>query len=398
MKTLKATLFLSVFQAATAQSQDNPYLEIPLEGRFGEQITVRGLEDSLKLAESLGAKHVVLTLDSQGGDQLVAKDIYNLLSKYDKTFRFHAVVREATGVAVAPLVWCETILIRPGGRIGGVNLIIDESRYPGMDTSVVLMNLALNIGEEAKRHGRSAELVQAMMDPGQAVNGWKDSSGRVQISRWTPEGVHSSDFILQHAPGSVLTLTDRQAMELRFARAYEGTVAGLGRELGFQAWTSKSDAARALMAHATVAEQTRTTAAKSYRRQFLIDQNRKRRAATKASIERFLNLAHEWHPKLETYSTYRETAHWWGTFWDGWTDSGRLTPDARQKWQDRTDITVTALSKARGGVVEMKYLEKEAKELGQEALYPEGKLDDLKLDLELKIAMMVREREKHFRD
>jgi len=398
MKTLNAILFLTFLQVASAQPQENSYLEIPLEGRFGEQITARGLEESLKLAESLGVKHVVFTLNSPGGDQLVAKDIYNLLSKYDKTFQFHAFVREATGVAVAPLVWCETILIRPGGRIGGVNLVIDESRYPGIDTSVVLMNLALNIGEEAKRHGRSAELVQAMIDPGQAVNGWKDSSGRVQISPWIPNGVHTSDFILQHAPGAVLTLTDRQAVELRFARAYDGPVADLGRELGFQGWRPKSDAARALMAHATVAEQAKTTATRSDRQQFLIDQNRKRRAATKAAIERFLNLAHEWHPKLETYSTYRETAHWWGMFWDGWYDSGRLTLDARQKWQDRTDITVTALSKARGGVLEMKYLEKEARELGQEAFYPEGRLDDMRLDLELKIAMMVREREKHFRD
>jgi len=397
MKTLNAALVLTLCcPLAFAQAQENPYLEIPLEGRFGSEITVRGLEESLKLAQSLGAKHVVFTINSRGGDQLAAKDVYNLLAKFDKTFQFHAVVTEATGVAVAPLVWCETILIRPGGRIGGVNLIIDESRYPGIDTSVVIMNLALNLGEEAKRHGRSAELVQAMMDPGQAVHGWRDNAGRVQISRWMPDGVHSNDFILQHEPGTVLTLTDRQAVELRFARAYEGTVAGLGRELGFQGWVSKGDAAQAIMVHATVAEQAKASAARSDRQQFRIDQNRRRRAATKASIERFLNLAHEWHPQLATYSTYRESAFWWGTFWDGWTD--RMTPEARLRWQDRTDLTVTALSKARGGVIEMKYLDREARELGQEAFYPEGKLDDMRLDLELKIAMLVREREKHFRD
>jgi len=398
MKTSMAALLLTLCPLASAQSQENPYLEIPLEGRFGEHITVRGLEEALKLAVGLGAKHVVFSVNSQGGDQLVARDIYNLLSKYDKIFQFHAVVRDATGVSVAPLVWCETLLVRPGARIGGANLIIDEARYPGIETSIVLMNLALNIGEEAKRHGRSADLVQAMIDPCQAVNGWKDSFGRVQISRWTPNNVHSDDFILQHVPGSVLTLTDRQAVELRFARAYDGSVADLGRELGFQGWVSKGDAARTLMAHATMVEQAKTATSKSDRLQFLVDQNRRRRMATKASIERFLNLAHEWHPKLETYSTYRETAHWWGTYWDGWADSGRLTPEGRQKWQERTDLTVTALSKARGGVLEMKYLEKEAKDLGQETLYPEGKLEDLRLDLELKIAMLVREREKHFRD
>src|SRR6185295_12404101 len=103
--------------------------------------------------------------------------------------------------------------------------------------------------------------------------------------------------------------------------------------------------------------------------------------------------------KLGTYSTYKETCHWWDRYWDGCgVDTSRLTPEARLKWKDRTDITVTALSKARGGVQEMKYLEKEARELGQEAFFPDGRLEEMRLDLELKIAMLIRERDKRFRD
>ena len=392
-----AALFTACL-AAAAQAQENPYLEIPLEGRFGDQITARGLEEALKTAQCLGVKHVVFTIDSNGGDQLVARDVYNLIAKFNRTIQFHAIVRVATGVAVSPLVWCETILVRTGGKIGGVNLVIDGSRYPGVETSVVLMNLALNAGEEAKRHGRSAELIQAMIDPGQAVNGWRDSAGRVQISRWTPNDIHSDDFILRHPPGSVLTLSERQAVELRFARAYDGDAAGLGRELGFTGWTLLSDAGRHAMTDATVAEKVKLAAASSDRRQFLIEQNRRRRTAAKAAIERFLSLADKWHPKLGTYSTIKETWYWWGTSWEGCVDTGRLTPEARKKWKDRTDATVTALSKARGGVLEMKLLEKEARELGQEPLYPEGKLEEMRLDLEIKIAMLVREREKRFKD
>ena len=43
-------------------------------------------------------------------------------------------------------------------------------------------------------------------------------------------------------------------------------------------------------------------------------------------------------------------------------------------------------------------VEKEAKELGQEAFFPEGKLEEMRLDLELKIALLVRERDKRFKD
>ena len=398
MKAIAAAI-LGFCLAAVAQAQENPYLEIPLEGRFGVEITAQGMEDAFALAECVGARHIVFTIDSRGGDQMVARDVYNLIAKFDKTFKFHAIVREATGVAVAPLVWCETLLIRPGGRIGGANLVVDENRYPGIEPGVVLLNLALNAAEEAKRHGRSPELIQAMIDPGQAVNGWRDAAGRVQISRWTPNDIHSDDFILRHPPGSVLTLSDRQAVELRFARAYDGDGAGLGRELGFMGWTAAGDVGRDAMAHATVAEKAKAAATASDRRTFLIEQNRRRRTAAKASIERFLNLANEWHPKLGTYSTYKETWYWWGTFWDGCGyDTGRLTPEARRKWKDRTDVTIAALSKARGGVLEMKQLEKEARQLGQEPMVPDGKLEEMRLDLELKIAMLVQERDKRFKD
>jgi hypothetical protein len=399
MKILAGAAILAATLAAAAHAQENSYLEVPIEGRFGDQVTAQGLEDSLKTAQCIGVKHIVFTVDSKGGDQVAARDLYNLLRKYDKAFRFHAVVREATGVALAVVVWCDTVFIRPGGNVGGVNLTIDEARYPGIETSVVLQNIALNASEEARRHGRSAELVRAMIDPEEAVYGWKDGEGREHVSRWVPSDVNGPQFVVQHQAGKVLTLTDRQAVELGFARAFEGKVADLGCELGLAGWNSAGDAGRQAMAVATRAEQIRGADARNDRQQFLIDQNLRRRNATKASIERFLSLAHEWQPKLGTYSTYKETGHYWDNFWEGWTlDAGRLTPESRQKWRDRTDITVTALSKARGGALEMKFLEKEALELGQPTLYPEGKLEGIRQDLEIKIAMLVRERDKRFKD
>ncbi len=382
--------------SSPAEAQENPYLEVPLEGRFGEKITARGLEEALQTADCLGVRHIVFVLNSRGGDEFVARDFNSLMARYDNTFRFHALVREATGVAVTPLVWCETILIRTGGRIGGMNLAVDESLYPGIDRSLVLSNLALNAGEEAKRHGHSAELIQAMIDPHQSVNGWRDSAGRIQISRWIPNGIHTDDFIVQHPAGAVLTLTDRQAVQLRFARAYDGDAAGLGKELGFAGWTSMGEAGRSAMTQATVTEPAKT-AVRGDREQFLVDQNRRRRNATKASLERFLSLANDWNPRLGSYSTFKE--HWWGTFWEGCaTDSGRLTPEARRKWRDRTDMTVAALARARGYVLEMKDLEKEALALGQEPLYAGDKLEKMRLDLEYRIALLARERDKRFKD
>jgi hypothetical protein len=393
-----ATLFGACL-AAAAQAQENPYLEIPLEGRYGDEITARGLEEALQAALCPGVKHIVFIIDSQGGDQNAARDIYNLLARYDKVFTFHAIVREASGVAVAPLVWCESILVRPGAKIGGVNITVDQDRYPGVEPGVVLANLAMNAAEEAKRHGHSAELIGAMIDPGRPLNAWRDSAGRVQISRWVPNGVHTDDFIVWHVAGSPLALTERQAVELRFARAYDGDAAGLGRELGFPGWSSAGDAGRAAMADATMAEKAKAVATTSDRQRFLVDQNLRRRTATKSSIERFMKLAQTWDPKLGTYTTIRESQYWWSPWWDGCRhDSGRLTAASRRTWMDRTDLAVAALSRARGSVLEMKQLEKEALGFGQKPLYPEGKLEEMRRDLELKSATLVGDRERRFKE
>ena len=140
-------------------------------------------------------------------------------------------------------------------------------------------------------------------------------------------------------------------------------------------------------------------AATGDRRHFLIDQNLRRRTAAKASTERYLQMAHTWDPKLGTYTTIRESHQWWAPWWDGCEyDSGRLTAASRRTWRDRTDLTVSALSKARGSVLEMKQLEKEAGRFGQRTLYAEGQLENMRRDLELRIGTLIENREKRFKE
>jgi len=46
MTSIAAVPLLAACEAVAAHAQENPYVEIPMEGRFGEQITARGLEDA----------------------------------------------------------------------------------------------------------------------------------------------------------------------------------------------------------------------------------------------------------------------------------------------------------------------------------------------------------------
>jgi hypothetical protein len=385
-----------VLPCAAAGAQDaDAYLEIPIVGSFGKEVTAPGIEAALTHAKEKGIKNVVLVVDSKGGRQTVGRDVNIALRKFDKAFKYHSVVTQATGVALVAVVWCDTIWVKPGAQIGGLNIVVDESL--GVEPSVVLMNVALNAGDRAKEHGHSPELFRAMIDPSEPVYAWKDASGKPAFGRSLPVDISKDSILLEHADGKILTLTDKQAVALGFARALEGGVDGIGKALGLAGWKSAGDEGKKSMVGATVAEERKVNEAKSDREKFLIEQNLKRREAAKASTEKFLELANQWNPKAGTYSTYKDGG--WDGFWggDGY-DTGRLTPEAKRKWRDRTDITVSSLVKARQGVIELKALEKEAATMKQAPVFPEGKLDAMLQDLNLKIEMLGRERDKRYLD
>jgi hypothetical protein len=375
-----------------AWGQDGSYLEVPVKGKIGEEITASGIDKVLKGAKAAGIKNIVFTVDCSGGDQLVAKELINILGSADKDLVYYAVVQQAVGTGLLFTVRADKIFVRPGAKVGGVHLnTYKAEKETGVGADVILSNVALNAGVQAQQRGRSPELVRAMIDPSEPVCAWK-AGGKIEIGRTKPPGIAAGDVVLEHKTGKVLTLTDAQVVELGFAAKFEGSVQELGKALGIENWVAKGNAL-ATLTEAAAADKAQEDSAKNDRQKFLIDQNRKRREATKAGIERCLSVAHEWNPKLGTYSTQKE----WGGYWESY-DTGRLTAEARQKWRDRTSITVDYLAKAMGGIVEMKKLEKEAKSLGQEPLFPEGKLDSMYEDLNITATMLERERDKRYRD
>jgi hypothetical protein len=385
---------LGLVLAGAAWAQDGAYLEIPVKGKLGDEITASGVEKALASAKAAGIKNIVFSVDSPGGDQMVAKDLVNLLGNKDKEFSYFAVVQEAIGTSLVFIVRADKIFVRPGAKLGGVHLDLSKAQQDtGVGADVILSNIALNAGVQAKLRGRSAELVRAMIDYSEPVYAWKGSDGKPEFGRTLPPGTAKDAILLEHKAGKVLTLSDTEAVALGFAQKYEGSVADLGKTLGIEGWTAKGNASETLV-QAAAEEKKTQDAQKSDRQQFLIDQNRKRREATKAGIERCLDVAHEWNPKMGTYATQQE----WNGYWSSGGDTNRLTPESRRKWQDRTAITVDYLNKARAGVAEMKKLEKEAKTMGQQLMYPEGKLDAIYEDLSITVTMIEREWDKRFMD
>src|SRR5262249_35649193 len=156
-------------------------------------------------------------------------------------------------------------------------------------------NIALNAGVVAKQRGRAPELIRAMIDPAEPVFAWKGADGKVEFGRSLPPGAAKENVLLEHKAGKVLTLSDTEAVALGFAKKFDGGVEALGKELNIAGWVSKGDAHKTLV-EAAATEKTSQENSKNDRQKFLIDQNRKKREATKAAIERCLEVAHEWNP------------------------------------------------------------------------------------------------------
>jgi hypothetical protein len=370
-----------VSNPATLDPDADLYLEIPVVGRFGAQVTPEGIRKALSYAARYKIPHVVFYVDSQGGDRLAARRIYETLAKYPDT-RFYALVRDSVGVAMAVTVFCEKIFMLPGSNLGGVVLHADDEGVSEDARALELAQVAYEVGQNAAKRGWPAPLIRAMIDPVETVFAWRDEGGQLVTAPRLPETVSRDAVIVSNGPDSVLTLNRTQAVDLG-ARSYNGTVEGMGAELGLTNWTRESDyGATAMMSSAK--SQQRRTAVASKKKELEISRVIQRRDATKKYIDRCLTLAHAWDPEQSAYSSFEKYEQKWERYW-----GGPLEPTiTRTRWRELTDVTIDALSKAYQGVERMKDLEDKAVDLGLEPLYPEGELEKYQDDIEVKVTLL----------
>lgn len=357
------------------------YLEIPIVGRFGAQVSPEGVRKALAYAARYRIPHVVFYVDSQGGDRLAARRIYETLQKYPD-MRFYALVRDSVGVAMAVTVFCEKVFMLPGSNLGGVVLESDDDGVSEDARALELAQVAYEVGQSAGKRGWPAPLVRAMIDPAETVYAWRDEGGKLVTAPRLPATVSRNAVIVSNGPDSVLTLNRTQAVNIG-ARSYNGTVEGLGAELGLEKWTRESDYGATAMMDSAKSQQRRTAVA-SRRKDVEIARLVQRRDATKKYIDRCLTLAHAWDPEQSAYSSFDKYEQKWERYW-----GGPLEPTiTRTRWRELTDVTIDALTKAYQGIDRMKDLEDKAVDLGLEPLYAEGELEKYQDDIEVKVTLL----------
>jgi hypothetical protein len=392
------------------------YLEVPLVGRFGREITADGINDVLRYAERHRVQHIVFVIDSPGGELDETARIYDAMGEYDDTLVYHALVRNCRGNAMAVAVRCDTFFMEPGAVIGGADAtnIGDD----GEVSDILLAQIAYELGTQAERRFRAGRMVRAMVDPAESYVAWLDEDGTIIESSEVPEGVEADAVIIQAAQGDLLRIDEPAARALDVP-IHTGGVTALGSKLGFDAWQRESDYGR----HATRLATRSDDCSLQEEYELKVRDNIANRESVKRYIDQNFAAAAETDPSKGNYQEYSTRLGWgWGggsyTRYNGNRSGNRsgsrygndggerrrsqrqpneFTSESLRTWRNRCDLAAKYLGNALQGVEAMVELETEARELGLEPIMEMGDLVWMADDAKAKISFLKSERNRRGR-
>ena len=219
------------------------YLEVPLVGRIGTEVREEGLRRVLLYAQRQDIDHIVLHLDTAGGDIVEAIRIRQLLADHDASFEYHAAVKRCQGDAVVIAVICDTFTALTGAVIGGADDDLQASEDWGVEDEQVLRSqLADEAGDylEIRGRARGARLVRAMLDPSRSLAAWRVDGGDIEMGDAPPGGVKSGAVIFASEPDKTLRLESEQLRVLG-VQHLDGAISDLGKLLDLKKWQAESD-------------------------------------------------------------------------------------------------------------------------------------------------------------
>jgi hypothetical protein len=371
---------------------DQVYLEVPVNGRFGESVFASGFERVVAYAKQHRIPNLVFVIDSRDSTNIdEARKVFQVLQRAKEDLTYHAVVRQATGDSLGVLMLCDTIHLLPGAVIGGAPANAKEGESQE-ELAVLLHQRAQRVGQVAESLHRSAPLVRAMIDPSEKLTCWIGEDGRPASGVDAPADVPAGQIVFSCPAGQILVLTFEQLQRLGVP-VLKGTVVDLGAALGHPVWKAESDYGQKTMARMAQEEQTALQAKEQSSRQ-KAERLIGRRTEVRDAIKSNLAQAARWDPEKGSYSTttYQVVGGWgWG---GGSTDSNRLTSESRKRWTERSDMTAGYIREAVRAIRAMKSLEAQAALMGLEPLYVSGELDRMERDLLARGESVLQNRER----
>lgn len=378
---------------ASFDLDDTLYLEIPIAGRFGEQVFAEGIARALAYARRNAVGHVVFVIDSPGGDIDEAGRAYQALGRVHDDIRLHAYVRECRGAALGVALRCDSIFMAPGASIGGSDelLFTEEGDASELERRVVQSQLASQIAQETTSTPEGADVVRAMLDPREQLVLWIDEYDEFNTARTLPEGVAPDRVLLSVGENELLVLDDNTAARLGLPTV-PGGVRMLGDELALEDWTPESDIGRQAMDAARIANERRAASAQT-RFENQVRQNVERRERTAQAIETNIDLAIEWDPAGGEYASYGSVVRSKrGYLRVGSGGSRTWTKQSQRDWRYRTDAALGYLNKALRATGSMQSLDREAERLGLDPTYPDGELEKISREIRRHMDFLSRNR------
>lgn len=320
---LLATLLLS---AALAQPEPAArYLEVPLRGEVGKEITAPGVRDAIRQAKSRRAGAVVFIIDTPGGRVADAAAIAAVMDQEHAGLQYHAVVVQAISAAVWPLSRCDHIFFSPAAAAGAA-VAYSESASTGQVEVDAKFNAAIaaEIAAMADSRGQPGCVYRAMMLADARLFRWTDHGAPKLASE--PPTPAPPDLQELDSKSTVLAWTARQAADSGFGTLLpSASPSAIGPVLSIADWTSAGDPAAQVMARAA-ADIARKSAETAKARES-IDSTRKEVLALAEQTAAQAKRARDADPATAITVYFRDS-------------SGMLTSESQIKWRTQSDAAI----------------------------------------------------------
>jgi membrane-bound ClpP family serine protease len=178
--------------AQPAADNSARFLEVPLRGVFGAEITAPGIRDAIRAAKSKKAAAVVFTFDTPGGRVLDADAIAAVMDAERSApggadLKYYALITQAFSASVWPLSRCDRIFFAPGAAAGAAVAFRESAKTGNIEVDAKFnAAMAASVSAAAESHGQSGVIYRAMMLKDARLFGYKDASGEYHLSDQPP--------------------------------------------------------------------------------------------------------------------------------------------------------------------------------------------------------------------
>ncbi|MDG2055139.1 MAG: hypothetical protein P8J86_10575 [Phycisphaerales bacterium] len=245
LPALLLVVLIALATKAQAQGTAGRYITIPVDGQIGIDTLAEGFSETLRIARANRSNTtLVLTFDSDGGSEIEAKRIIDILEQTGDRYQRIGIVKKCIGPALGILLTCDKIFIadpRPEGTI----LEFHAAWTHGSGTNEQAITRQQNLYRTLVADMPSWKpVIDAMIDPNVDLYAWKTESGQVRASNTRPDVPEEVKHIdLTEALG----ITASTAIAAGLAKQLEGGMDGLGHALGFETFRPSQTSGAILM-------------------------------------------------------------------------------------------------------------------------------------------------------